>query len=116
MNAISNIVKPEYIYRPKQLYLRVLRGFRQKPSFEDLHLPWGSSIYVKPGHHIGRAIWHLGLYDLTVSEALWRLVDAGELAVDIGANIGYMTGVMSVKVGSTGRVLASTATLRKALT
>jgi FkbM family methyltransferase len=106
MNSISHLVKPEYLYRPKQLYLRVLRGLRQEISFEDMRLPWGSSIYVKPGHHVGRAIWHLGLYDLTVSEALWRLVDPGELTVDVGANIGYMTGVMAVRVGSSGRVVA----------
>ena len=106
MKAIGRLFKPEYVYRPKQLCLRVVRGFRRETSFEDLRLPWGSSIYVHPDHHVGRAIWHLGLYDLTVTEALWRLVDSGELAVDIGANIGYMTGVMAFRVGAGGRVVA----------
>src|ERR1700682_4087610 len=103
MKAIGRLFKPEYVYRPKQFYLRVVRGFRRETRCVDLRLPWGTSIYVHPEHHIGRAIWHLGLYDLAVTEALWRLVDSGELAVDIGANIGYMTGVMAVRAGASGR-------------
>lgn len=106
MKAIGRLLKPEYVYRPKQLYLRVVRGFRSENGFEDLRLPWGTSIYVHHEHHVGRAIWHLGLYDLTVTEALWRLVDRDELAVDVGANIGYMTGIMAVRVGAGGRVVA----------
>src|ERR1700682_6089734 len=106
MKAIGRLFKPEYVYRPKQFYLRVVRGFRRETRCVDLRLPWGTSIYVHPEHHIGRAIWHLGLYDLAVTEALWRLVDSGELAVDIGANIGYMAGVMAVRAGASGRVVA----------
>ncbi len=46
------------------------------------------------------------MYDLTVSEAIWRLLDPGAYAVDVGANIGHMTSVMAARVGVTGRVLA----------
>ena len=44
--------------------------------------------------------------DLRVSEALWRLTDCGETAIDIGANIGYMTRLLAFRVGRQGRVLA----------
>jgi len=36
---------------------------------------------------------------------LWRLTDPGDTVIDVGANIGYMTSIMSVRVGKTGRVI-----------
>ena len=44
--------------------------------------------------------------DLAVSEALWRLLDPGALALDVGANIGFMTNLMAWRSGPCGRVLA----------
>ncbi|MGD0484518.1 MAG: FkbM family methyltransferase [Gemmatimonadales bacterium] len=46
------------------------------------------------------------MYDLSVSEALWRLLDLGDTAIDAGANIGYMTSLMARRIGPTGHVLA----------
>ena len=69
-------------------------------------LPWGAVLPIQPSDSIGRAIWHTGVYDLVVTEALLRLLDVGEMAMDIGANIGYMTSVMAAAVTSKGRVLA----------
>jgi hypothetical protein len=48
----------------------------------------------------------MGVYDLPVSESIWRLLDPGEQAIDAGANIGYMTSIMAAKAGSYGRVIA----------
>ena len=47
-----------------------------------------------------------GVYDLCVSEALTRLIDPGDLVVDVGANVGYMTNLSAFRVGATGRVVA----------
>ena len=44
------------------------------------------------------------MYELAVSEALWRLTDPGDTCLDIGANIGYMTSLLAVRTGQTGRV------------
>jgi FkbM family methyltransferase len=46
----------------------------------------------------------MGIYDLIVTEVLWRLIDRGETAVDVGVNIGYMTTIMAKRVGETGKV------------
>jgi FkbM family methyltransferase len=46
------------------------------------------------------------VYDLAVSEALWRLLDPGDTAVDAGANIGYVTSLMARRTGPAGHVLA----------
>jgi FkbM family methyltransferase len=44
--------------------------------------------------------------ELPVSETINRLLDPGEVAVDVGANIGHMTSIMALRVGPTGKVLA----------
>lgn len=46
-----------------------------------------------------------GLIDLTVSEVLYSLADAGEFAVDVGANVADRTSVLSRRVGGDGTVL-----------
>jgi FkbM family methyltransferase len=42
--------------------------------------------------------------DLAVTEALWRLAQERETAVDVGANIGYMTSLLARRVGAGGTV------------
>ena len=64
----------------------------------------GLTIRIRPAEDIGHAIWHLGVYDLPVTELIWRLLDPGDSALDVGANIGYMTGVMAARVGTRGQV------------
>ena len=72
--------------------------------FELVTLPWGIKIKVRPRETIGRSIATMGVYDLSVTEVLWRLIDPREVAVDIGANIGYMTSIMAKRVGERGKV------------
>src|ERR687886_1998553 len=99
--------KPEYFFRPTQLIQRLRQHLIHKtPSgeFEKIRLPWGVDIRVRPTETIGSSICRLGVYDLTVSEVIWRLLEPGEQAVDVGANIGYMTSLMAARVGKTGNV------------
>lgn len=105
MRALRSLLKPQYVYRPAQL-LRRLGGTRPRTGRLTVRLPWGLDIEVDVGEAIGRAIWRLGVYELALSEALWRTLDPGDTAIDVGANIGHMTGLMAVRVGPGGRVLA----------
>jgi FkbM family methyltransferase len=89
---LASVLKPEYVFRPKQLFSRM-----RAPRGRDVRLPWGPVISCDPAEAIGRAIHKLGVYDLPVTEALWRLTDPGDLALDVGANIGYMTAVLSAR-------------------
>jgi len=99
--------KPEYFYRPRQILTRIGYSFwTSKRSFEVVPLPWGLNIRVQPSEEIGRSLCTYGLYDLVVTEALFRLLEAGELVLDIGANIGYMTAVMATRLGSRGKVIS----------
>lgn len=98
---LTSILKPEYFYQPK---LGLKRLLRLQPSatsdFTSQKLPWGLSIRVRSEEEHGRILSRLGVIDLAVTEALWRLTDPGETAVDVGANIGYMTAVLAARLNA----------------
>jgi FkbM family methyltransferase len=100
------LAKPEYLARPGQLLRRAAEAIRPPRATALVVLPWGLVIEVDPRDAIGRAIANLGVYDLRVTEAAWRLIEPGETVVDVGANIGYLTGLMAVRVGRLGTVIA----------
>jgi FkbM family methyltransferase len=54
----------------------------------------------------GLDIINIGVYDKVVAEAICRLSDPEEVALDIGANIGQNASIMALMVGSHGRVVA----------
>jgi FkbM family methyltransferase len=55
---------------------------------------------------IFNALWFKGIYDLTTSETIWRLLDEEEVALDVGAHIGYMTSLMAIRCGPGGQVFS----------
>jgi FkbM family methyltransferase len=65
----------------------------------------GVPITVLPDDYIGIRVVQSGLYDLCVSEALLRLTDPGDRVVDVGANVGAMTAVLTRAAGPAGSVL-----------
>jgi FkbM family methyltransferase len=99
--------KPEYIFRPSQIVRRIVREYRPSVNeYEEVMLPWGLPLKIRPGESVGSEIWRLGVLELNVSEAIYRLLDPGEVAIDVGANIGHMTSIMALRVGPTGRVMS----------
>lgn len=83
MRAIS---KPHYVFRPQQLLQRLRTGGLART-------PWGE---IRVADDVlGRGIARTGVHELAVSEVIWRLVEPGELAVDVGANVGYFTGLLA---------------------
>lgn len=98
--------KAEYLFRPLQA-VRALRRDRSTPRrYEVVTLPWGVPLRIRPADNIGRAIWRTGVYDLALTESILRLADAGETAVDVGANLGVMTAAIATAVGKDGAVFA----------
>ena len=91
---LQALMKPEYLYRPSQLVKRLYLRFSDD---ELCYLPWGMPLAVDRDDVIGNAIRALGVYELLVSETILRLVDAGDDALDVGANIGYMSAVLAFK-------------------
>jgi len=104
---VRHLLKPHYVWRPVQALRRAAQLLRRPAAGPRVvTLPWGLRMRVDPEEDIGRAIWQLGLYDLTICEALWRLVSPGDTVLDVGANIGCMTGLMALRAGPAGAVRA----------
>jgi FkbM family methyltransferase len=106
MNPLKAVCLPEYLFNPRQIFMRLRRSFAKPPcEVESVILPWGARISVRPREVIGARLWYYGIFDMEVAELIFRLLDAGETALDIGANIGVMTTLMCARVGD-GSVLA----------
>ena len=101
---MHSLLKPEYLWRPRQILQRL--SFKPSNEIASLPLPWKCTISACSAEVIGRSIATQGVYDLPVTEAIMRLTDAGETALDVGANIGYMTLVLALSAGPRGRVLS----------
>jgi FkbM family methyltransferase len=107
VNLIHYLNRPEYFFRPQQVFNRLLPTNQTKlPEYKFIKLPWGININISTDIYdpVYLAISRTGIYDLIVTEILWRLLDSGETAVDVGANIGYMTGLMAARTGALGKV------------
>ena len=61
---------------------------------------------MRTSENVGSDIFHYGIFDKIVPEAIWRLLDARETGVDIGANIGQNSSAMAFKSGPGGRVIS----------
>jgi len=61
---------------------------------------------VIPNDVIGKPITRLGVYEFAASKLVREYLKAGDVFVDIGANIGYYTVIAGKAVGAAGRVYA----------
>src|ERR1700693_1883936 len=104
--SILRLASPPYFFQPLQVLKRLRLEFLWRSKRDAVvTLPWGLPIRIDPHEAIGYNIACQGLYECGVTEALWRLTDAGELAVDVGANIGYAAGILGIRVGPKGRIV-----------
>jgi hypothetical protein len=102
-----NLWKPWYVYRPQQLLRRATTLFEQPASdYVPLGAAWGITMLASPTEHLGQCLRATGIYDIGVSEVLFRLIRAGDLFVDAGANLGYMTLLGGVACSPSGQVIA----------
>ena len=76
------------------------------PTSATVALPWGMDLVVDPAEALGAIVLRNAVYELAVSEIIYRLSDPGDVALDIGANIGYMTSIFAARVGLAGTVIA----------
>jgi hypothetical protein len=96
--------RPESLLRPHQV-IRRLRG-RRLVRDDAVRLAWGLPITVHGDCCIGRDVVNLGVFDKVVPEAIARLLDPGEWAVDASANVGQNSAIMALAAGPSGHVLA----------
>jgi FkbM family methyltransferase len=106
LSPIKFVSKPEYFLRPSQTFHRLARIGKRIPERTTVRLPWGPVLQAYTSENVGSDLYHYGIFDKIVPEAIWRLLDAGETAFDVGANIGQNSSVMACRVGATGAVHA----------
>ena len=101
------LAKPEYLFQPAAVLSRFRkRGGSGKAPYLSVRLNWGPSLRVKTGDALSSGILRTSVDDIAQSEIIWRLLSPGETAIDIGANIGYVSSIMAARVGLQGKVLA----------
>jgi FkbM family methyltransferase len=98
--------KPEYFFNPRQFTRRLAALGRAESQARPVRTAWGAEFVVNESETIGRSLSHFGVYDLALTECLWRLVGAGDTCLDIGANIGYFSSLLAHRVGPQGRVMS----------
>ena len=106
MNPFARIMKPWYVYKPWNVILRL---FCKKPDFsttKTIHMAWGGRLDFDIAKAIGWGAYTTGVVDLALSELICCLVKAGDSVLDIGANVGGITCLMSRVVGMGGSVEA----------
>lgn len=103
---IKRFHKPEYFYRPSQLIRRLSNALSHQKEPATLSLSWGSSIKIKAGQTIGRSIRSFGVYDLALSEFIFRVVRKHDFLLDVGANVGYTSLLMAERLEGTGRLIS----------
>lgn len=102
---LAHLAKPEYILRPHAIARRLwAETFSRRLQSAKVWLPRDYPIIVNPAEAIGWAIYSRGIYEMPLTEALWRLAQPGDIVVDGGANIGYATSILAARVGPRGRI------------
>jgi FkbM family methyltransferase len=104
--SLLRLATPPYLFQPLQVVKRLRLEYLWRSRREAcIALPWGLPIKIDPQEAVGHNIASHGLYELGVTETLWRLTESGDLAIDAGANIGYMASILGMRVGPKGRVI-----------
>lgn len=73
---------------------------------------FGARLHCNPQDLIQRMILYFGVWEPDVSRVIEQNLTAGDVFVDIGANIGYDTLLASSRVGATGKVVSIEASPR----
>ena len=95
VSRFAGALKPEYLFQPRVLIRRLRTDAQLLRGPRNYLIPGGGTIEARAEEEHGRMLSTLGVIDLPVTEALWRLTAANEVCADVGANIGYMTGIFA---------------------
>jgi FkbM family methyltransferase len=95
-------LKPEYVYQPARFLHRLLhKPDRTSPTALTA---FGFPLDLMPDELISNSIRRKGMYDIVTAEAVYRLLDVNEQAIDAGAHVGLMSVIMALRVWPKGIV------------
>jgi FkbM family methyltransferase len=95
-------LKPEYVYQPARFLHRLLhKPDRTSPTALTA---FGFPLDLMPDELISNSIRRKGMYDIVTAEAVYRLLDVNEQAIDAGAHVGLMSVIMALRVWPKGMV------------
>ena len=86
-------------------YWRLARSLQRSPEPGIVMLPGGAPLVHNPSDWTCRSAYE-GTYEREVLRLLGDLLSAGDVVIDVGANVGIITAHASRIVGPTGRVVA----------
>ncbi len=98
---LGTLWKPAYLFRPGQIATRL--SYTQTAGEQVVRTPWGARLVVSGGDSVGQGLLRSAVHELAVTELLWRLTGPSDLALDVGANVGYFTSLLAVRAA---RVIA----------
>ena len=87
-------------------YINRLRRLAAPKSASLFRLSSGLHFVHLPGNELSELIYMGRAYEPVETEFATRFLQRGDVAIDIGANIGYFTALFSNAVGRDGRVIA----------
>ncbi|WP_298296918.1 FkbM family methyltransferase [Hydrotalea sp.] len=97
-----DIKKPQFYLKPKMIWRRL----NWKGTTVSTTTSLGIRIDIHPAKVIGRSIGQTGVYDIVLTEVLFRLCKNAQFVLDIGANIGYTAGVAARAMKANGQLWA----------
>ncbi len=104
-----DFVRPEYFFQPKYIFKKLFKN-KSTNVGDNMYKKFKSSLgfeLIAPSTDpIGLCLESYGVYDLAVTETIERVAIKGDVVMDIGANIGYTTCLLSKKVGAMGKVFS----------
>ena len=83
---------------------KILAPFAMGGTHAIARLRNGASLIVFTREHVGRIILYLGDFDPRISHVVGRILQPGDVMLDIGANVGWLSMVAAPLVGPRGRV------------
>jgi FkbM family methyltransferase len=95
--------RPEFLFQPSMILKRL---FARGREIEVCDTSWGIKMEISTGDVLGKSIYNTGVYDVAMTELLWRLIGPGDFVADVGANVGYTAGISSLRAGGKGCVYA----------
>lgn len=96
----------EYLHKPGSILKRLMFPLIDKSRKITCKTYGDRVIKVRLSEPVGKAIFLHGIYDLSVSEGILRLLRSGDSYADIGANVGYTALLASTVLSESSRIHA----------